>query len=77
MALDKRERPIYRLQSNESILDYIEPNQAEMVFKYYKDPLRLINLIDEKLYIRQSRNPINHPFKYIIAVATEKSWETN
>lgn len=77
MAFNKRERPIYRLQSNESILDYIEPKQAEMVFKYYKDPIRLITLIDEKLYFRQSKNPINHPFKYIIAVATEKSWETN
>ncbi len=65
---------LIRLQPGESIIDYIYPSQYEQLEKHFKDPLKLIDLVDEKLQARQSITPINYPFKYIIAVATEKEW---
>ncbi len=70
-----QERPIKKLALNESILDYITLDQQKTLFKFYENPLDLIDYIDGKLHKRKRANYINYPFRYIITIATEKNWK--
>ena len=72
--INPTERAITNLRPGESVIDYIYPTQYELLEKYFVDPLRLIDQVDEILHKRKFVEPIKYPFKYILAVASRSKW---
>lgn len=75
--IEQRERPFTHLRACESVVDYMYPEQLEMIEKCYKNPWLLIAIVDQALRKRKGITPIKSAYKYIIVVAQNRSWPIN